>query len=327
MTRRAIVSAGALACVVVLAMASLLDGPIEVRPGDLLAALVGNGPPLAETVLSLRGPRVLAALIVGAGLAAAGAVFQAVFRNPLVAPDLLGVSSGAGLGAAAALLLGLSFAFVQGGAFLGGLAAVAIAVGTSRMAGEGAEPTLGLVLCGIVTGALASAGLALLLHLADPYAQLPAITYWLLGSLARASGAETLVALLPAGAGLLIALALGSRLDALGLGDEQARALGLNAGRARLLVVTAATAMTAAAVSIAGIVGWVGLIAPHAARLLVGSEARALVPASGLAGAAFVLAIDRVARAGETEIPLGLLAAAIGAPAFLILFVASGRRA
>lgn len=317
------------ACLLLMAalgLASLSWGALDVPVADLVRALVGSGTPEARTALALRGPRVLAALLVGGGLAAAGAAFQTIFRNPLVAPDLLGVSSGSALGASTCLLLGGSFALVQATAFAGGLAAVALALAAARAARSG-DPRLSLVLCGIVTGALAAAGLALVITLADPYTQLPTISYWLLGSLSRATLGEVAAAAVPSVAGFAILLLLGSRLDLLALGDEQARSLGLSASKARGIVIVGSTLMTAAAVSVAGVVGWIGLLAPHAARLAVGSEARRLMPMSAAVGASFALAIDVVARSGRTvELPLGLLTAGIGAPVFLGLFIWTGRR-
>ena len=307
------------------ATAVIATGPLAVAPTDLAAALIGRGTAEAELALALRVPRLLTAVLTGAGLAGAGAAFQILFRNPLVGPDLLGVSSGAGLGAATALLLGAGAALVQGAAFAGGLAAAALALTCAALARNG-DARLSLVLCGLVTGALASAGLGLVVILADPYAQLPSITYWLLGSFSRATLAETLGALLPVGLGAVTLLWLGFRLDVLSLGDEQARSLGLPASRLRPLAIAAATLMTSGAVAVAGVVGWIGLLAPHAARRVVGSEAGRLLPASMALGAVFALAIDRIgALFAPAAVPVGLLAAAIGAPAFLILFIATSR--
>lgn len=308
------------------AAAVLSTGPLAVAPADLLSALVGQGGPEAELVLSLRGPRLLAALACGAALAGAGAGFQILFRNPLAAPDLLGVSSGAGLGAALALLLGAGTVLVLSAAFAGGLAIGGLAAGCAALTRSG-DGRLALILCGVIAGALASAGLGLVVIVAEPYSQLPAITYWLLGSFTRATLAEALFALAPICLGGAILLWLGFRLDVLSLGDEQARSLGLPARRLRLSALAAAALMTSAAVALAGVVGWIGLLAPHAARLIVGERAGQLVPASMAIGALFALIIDRLATAfGPAEIPVGLLSAAIGAPAFLFLFVAASRR-
>lgn len=315
-----------LALILLAVAVGLATGPIPLGPSDLLAAAFGNGSADAELALALRFPRVLTALLVGGGLAGAGAALQIIFRNPLVAPDLLGVSSGAGLGAAAALLAGAGTALVQLGAFAGGLVAAAIALGSAAMVRSG-SPSLSLVLCGIVTSALASAGLAIALVLADPYSELPAITFWLLGSFARAQTAEALLAAAMVLLGLLSLLWLGFRLDVLALGDDQARGVGLAPRPLRLAVVAGATLATSAAVAVAGVVGWIGLIAPHAARQVVGEEANRLLPASIALGSVFALLIDRLSSvAGPAEIPVGLLAALVGAPAFLFLFILLSRR-
>ena len=236
------------------------------------------------------------------------------------------MSSGAGLGAALALLLGTGAVVIQGAAFIGGLATGGLAVACAALTRSG-DGRLALILCGVVAGALASAGLGLVIVVADPWSQLPSITYWLLGSFTRATGGEAIGAVIPVvvGAGLLIWL--GFRLDILSLGDEQARSLGLPARPLRLLALAAAALMTSSAVAVAGVVGWIGLLAPHAARLIVGERAGRLIPTSMALGALFALVIDRLATAfGPAEIPVGLLSAAIGAPAFLILFVATSRR-
>lgn len=309
------------------ALASLGLGPLEASPVDLLGAAMGRGDRAAELALALRGPRVLTAILTGSALAGAGAAFQILFRNPLVSPDLLGVSSGAGLGAAVSLLAGAAPLLVQGGAFAGGLAAAAVAM-LCAAAVRGGDPRLNLVLCGIVTGALASAGLALALLAADPYVELPAITFWLLGSFGRAEIGEAWLAAAVVAAGVGVLLALGFRLDVLSLGDDQARSLGLRARPLRLVAIAAATLATSAAVAISGVIGWIGLLAPHAARRLVGEAAHRLVPASLWLGALLALAIDALSQAfGPVEIPVGLLAAVVGAPAFLILFVVTTRRA
>lgn len=309
------------------AVAVLATGPLAVPPDALVAALFGHGTPEAEQALTLRAPRLLAAAGCGAALAGAGAAFQTLFRNPLASPDLLGVSSGAGLGAAVALLFGAGAALVQGAAFAGGLAAGALALACAALARSG-DGRLALILCGIVAGALASAGLGLVVTLAEPYSQLPAITYWLLGSFTRAPLGEAGLALVPMIAGAAVLIWLGFRLDILSLGDEQARSLGLRARPLRLVALAAAALMTSAAVAVAGVVGWIGLLAPHAARLIVGERAGRLIPASMVIGALFALAVDRLATAfGPAELPVGLLSAAVGAPVFLVLFVAASRRA
>lgn len=308
------------------ALVVMATGPLAVSPAALLAAVFGEGPREAELALALRGPRLLAAMTCGAALAGAGAGFQILFRNPLASPDLLGVTSGAGFGAALALLFGAGAFLVQSAAFAGGLATGALAVVCAALT-RGGDSRLALVLCGIVAGALATAGLGLVVIVAEPYSQLPSITYWLLGSFTRATAGEAALALAPVGLGAVLLLGLGFRLDVLSLGDEQARSLGLKAAPLRLLALAAAALMTSAAVAIAGVVGWIGLLAPHAARRIVGERAGALIPASMAVGALFTLLIDRLSTAfGPAELPVGLLSAAVGAPAFLILFIATSRR-
>jgi len=309
------------------AAALLCSGPLAVPPADLAAALFGRGAPEAELALALRGPRLLAALTCGAALAGAGAGFQILFRNPLASPDLLGVSSGAGFGAAVALLLGAGVFLIQTAAFVGGLATGALAVGCAALT-RGGDGRLALILCGVVAGALASAGLGLVVTVAEPYSQLPAITYWLLGSFTRATLSEAALALIPAALGTATLLWLGFRLDVLSLGDEQARSLGLSARPLRIIALCAAALMTSAAVAVAGVVGWIGLLAPHAARLIVGEQAGRLIPSAMAVGALFAVVIDRLASVfGPAELPVGLLSAAVGAPAFLLLFVLNARRA
>jgi len=298
----------------------------------VLALLVGRYPlsfsdlPMLKTVmLDIRGPRILAALLVGASLAAAGTVYQGILRNPLVSPDILGVSSGAALGAVAAMLLSPQIILVQIFAFAGGLLAVAMVywIG-SRLRGH--DPLLALVLTGVVVGTLLGAVVSLLKTLADPLGQLPAITFWLLGSLASVAPRELAVAAPLAVAGLIPLVLLRWRVNLLTLPDDEARTLGADPGRLRLLVIAAATLMTAAAVAISGIIGWIGLLVPHAARLLVGPGFGRLLPLAMLLGAAFLLAVDTLCRAATAvELPPGVVTALIGTPLFLWLFALSRR--
>ena len=319
--------------VLLLAVAALGTGRFAVPPLDvaavLWAKLTGGAAPVDATVqivvLQVRLPRVVGALVVGAALAAAGATYQGLFRNPLVSPDILGVSAGASLGAVAGIVLALPVAAIQGLAFAGGLAAVA-AVYLVGVAVRRHDPVLTLVLAGVAVGAVLGAGISLLKVLADPYNQLPAITYWLLGSLASVTLGDV-GAILPALVlGLVPLVLLRWRMNLMSLGDEEARALGVETRTLRPLLVAAATLVTAAAVSVTGVIGWVGLIVPHVARLLVGPDFRRLLPASVLLGAGYLLAVDLIARtAARIEIPLGILTALVGAPFFLWL-LASGRR-
>ena len=296
----------------------------------LLAAKVTGGghalPQNVETVvLQVRGPRVAAALLVGAALAAAGTAYQGMFRNPLVSPDILGVSTGAALGAVLGIFLSLEVLAIQLCAFGGGLAAVALVYGVgSRLRGH--DPLLALVLTGIVIGTLLGSGIALLKVLADPYNQLPAITFWLLGSLAAITPRDLASAAPLALAGLVPMLLLRWRMNLLALPDDEARALGVDTAKLRAVVIAAATLMTASTVAISGIIGWVGLLIPHAARLLVGPGFGRLLPLAMLLGAGFLLAVDTLCRTIATiEVPPGVLTALIGTPFFLWLFALTRR--
>jgi iron complex transport system permease protein len=269
---------------------------------------------------------VLAALLVGAALAAAGSAYQGLFRNPLVSPDILGVSSGAALGAVSAMLFSQSLYMVQICAFLGGLLAVAlIYVIGARMRGH--DPLIALVLVGVVIGTLLGAAVSLLKMVADPLNQLPAITFWLLGSLALVSPRELAAAAPLVLVGLLLLWLLRWRADVLTLPDDEARSLGIEPRKLRAWIVVAATLMTAAAVAVSGIIGWIGLLVPHGARLLAGPRFGRLLPLAMLLGAAFLLAVDTLCRAATAvELPPGVLTALIGTPLFLWLFALSRRR-
>jgi iron complex transport system permease protein len=297
----------------------------ELAANKLFGASYSIAPTAETVVLQVRGPRILAALLVGAALAGAGTAYQGMFRNPLVSPDILGVSAGAALGAVLAIFFSQSALVIQLGAFAGGLAAVAVvyAVGANV---RRHDPILALILAGIVIGTLLGSFIALLKYLADPYNQLPAITFWLLGSLAAVSPGDLALAAPFALAGLVPLYLLRWRMNLLSLSDDEARALGVPVGRLRFAVVCAATLMTAASVAISGIIGWVGLLIPHAARLLVGPEFSRLLPLSMALGAAFLLAVDTLCRTiAPIEVPPGVLTALIGTPFFLWLFAAARR--
>ena len=319
-----VIAAVVLAGLTVLAFAV---GRYPVSLADMLALLSGQpvAPNVETVVFQVRGPRVLAALLVGAALAAAGTAYQGMFRNPLVSPDILGVSTGAALGAVLGIFLSQGVVFIQLFAFAGGLAAVALVywIG-ARLRGH--DPLLALVLTGVVIGTLLGSAIALLKYLADPYNQLPAITYWLLGSLASISPRDVYYAIPFMLLGLVPMLLLRWRINLLAMPDDEARALGVDTRKLRVLIIAAATLMTASAVAISGIIGWVGLLIPHAARLLVGPDFGRLLPLAMLLGAAFLLAVDTLCRTIATiEVPPGVLTALIGTPFFLWLFALARR--
>jgi len=314
-------------------LVAVMSGPYPVSASQLFDAFTHRlfegirspATPVDTVLFSIRLPRIAAALLVGAALAAAGCVFQGLFRNPLVSPDILGVSTGAGLGAAAGIVLSLPVFAIQGLAFTGGLVTVTLVYLVARGV-RGHEPTLVLVLTGVVLGALAGACLSLLKVLADPYDQLPAITFWLLGSLASVRTSDVLAVAPAIAIGLLPLVLLRSRMNLMALGDEEAGALGVDPRRLRLLFIAAATLMSASVVAICGVIGWVGLVMPHVARLTVGPNFDRLLPTAMLMGAAYLLLVDTLARTlTATETPLGILTALVGAPVFLWL-LASGRR-
>ena len=319
-----------LAGLALLVMVAFTVGPMPITVVEVAGVLwtwltgEGAGSPAAAILLELRGPRIVAALVVGAALAASGAAFQQLFRNPLVSPDILGVSAGAAFGAVLALVAGAGGLVVEAAAFAGGLGAVALVCAIAA-AVRRHDPVLVLVLTGVVVGALLGAGIALVKMLADPYRDLPALTFWLLGSLAGAEPRTVWTAAVAAAVGLAALWSVRGRLDVLALGDDEARALGVNVRTIRVVAIAGATLATAATVALAGMIGWIGLLVPHAARLLAGPHFARLLPVSALLGAGFLLAVDTAARAvSDTEIPLGVLTAVLGAPLFLWL-LARGR--
>lgn len=318
-----------------LSLIAFAVGRFSISPGELLtvvwARLSGGTHSLPVTydtvIFQIRGPRVLAAILIGGALSAAGAVYQNMFRNPLVSPDILGVSSGAGLGAVVAIFLALPILAIQGFAFAGGMIAVALVYFIGN-AVRGHDPILALILTGVVVGTLFGSLIALMKTLADPYNQLPAITFWLLGSLNSISPADLRVAIPVVLLGLVPILLMRWRMNLLSLSDDEARALGLDVSRLRLVIVTCATLITAVAVAISGIIGWIGLLIPHAARLLVGPEFARLLPLSLVLGACYLLAVDTLARTmASIEIPPGVLTALIGTPLFLSLLAVTHSRA
>ena len=326
MSARLLLSGLAGACVLGLLL-SLSVGAYPLALSDiarLLAAALGVGDGTAdrtaETVFwSLRVPRALGALLIGAALAASGACLQRVFRNPLAAPELLGVSSGAALGAALAIVAGLGEGGLQLAAFGGGLAAISLVLAIGPLL-PGRDRLLGLVLTGVAVSSLLGAVLAALISLADPRSALPAITYWMLGSFSAISPAGlaylaglVVLALLPMGL-------LRWRADALALSDDEALASGVRSPQLRLVLIALAALATAGAVAAAGIIGWVGLVVPHLARMLVGAAFPSVLPASALLGAVLMVLIDTASRSlGDTELPPGVLAALLGAPVLFVL--------
>lgn len=335
MTKGGYLAATALlaAATVTVVLWSAFSGTIATPPREAIAAVLeylrtGVPTPTAVVVLDLRLARSLLAAATGAALGASGAAFQGFFRNPLADPFVIGASSGAALGAALALVLGLGAAGpvsgVSAAAFLGALVAVALAFGVSRFAGD-PPPAAALLLAGTALSSLFSAALSLVVLLKDR--DLQKVYYWLLGGFSGSSWGELWVALPPMGLGVLVVLLASRPLDLLAFGDDAAEAMGLDVRRARAVVAAGASLSAAAAVAAAGIIGFVGLVAPHVARLVIGPSHRRLVPAAALCGAFLVSAADLAARtiAPPLELPVGVITSAAGAPFFLWLLARRGR--
>ena len=312
-----------------LLLASAMLGRYRLSPAELAALLGLSDAPVrsgaSNVLFQIRLPRIAAAVLIGAALSAAGAAYQGMFRNPMVSPDILGASTAAGFGAALGILLGADYFGISLTAFVFGLAAVLLSYLVSRFAR--ANETLSLILAGMVVSSLFSAGTSFVKLVADTQEQLPAITYWLMGSLAAVKQRDVLFLLAPFVLGLLPLLLLRWRMNLLTLGEDEAKALGVNTTALRLVVIVCATLLTAASVAVCGMIGWVGLIVPHLCRMLFGSDYRRLLPASALFGAAFLLLVDDIARlATAGEIPIGILTAFVGAPMFLWLILTGGGR-
>ncbi len=310
---------------------SFAVGKYPITPGELLHVLVSKltGAPkdwsneIELVIFKIRMPRVIAGAVIGAGLSAAGVAYQGLFRNPMVSPDVLGASAGAGFGAALSIFLGLSYAFVAINAFICGTFAVGAAYLISMRARQ--NPTLGMVLAGIMISSLFSSCTSFIKLIADPNNVLPSITYWLMGSISRVQENELLWACIPIICGLFVLTLSRWQLNLLTMGEDEARSMGVNTKFMRTTIVVSATLITAACVSISGLIGWVGLVIPHIARMLVGSDYRVTLPSSMLLGASFLMIVDNIARSAVTyEIPIGILTAFVGAPFFLYLILDRG---
>lgn len=299
--------------------------PISVR--DLLHTLYFHyvdpaqiqNPNMETTLFNIRLPRVLAVLIVGGGLSMAGASYQGMFKNPMVSPDILGASAGAGFGACVAMMLDMPALMVQLMSFCGGIAAVTMATGATKKLSR--DPLLGLVLGGMMTGTLFSSGTSAIKLLADAQDKLPLITFWLMGSFNTMTRIKLLSILLPMGISFGILFSVRWHLNVLSFGEEEARSLGIKTEQVRRLVIIASTLITASSVSVCGMVGWIGLVIPHLGRALVGPNFKRLIPICAILGSSFLLIVDNVARCAFTvELPIGILTSFIGVPFFFFIF-------
>ena len=270
-------------------------------------------------LLEIRLPRILACVLIGASLAISGAAYQAMFVNPLVSPSILGVLSGAGFGAAVGMFFKLNEYLIQLSTFGFGFLAVAVALGVSALYSRSGSVIV-LVLGGVISGSLFTSLLSVLKYAADPNDALPAITYFLMGSLGFASKSFIEISILPMCAGVLLLALSGKYLNALSLGEEEAKSLGVNTVRVKIFIILVATFVSALSVTIAGIIGWIGLIVPHIARFIFGADNRAVLASSAMIGAIFLLFCDSFSRLIFTfEIPIGIVTSLFGIPMFIIV--------
>lgn len=316
---------------IVVFFGSFMLGRYPVSPPELMKIILSgiidipqSWPDAAENVIfQIRLPRVLAAAIIGAALSLAGVSYQGMFQNPMVSPDILGASSGAGFGAALAILLGAGYMGISVAAFLFGLAAVMLAYGVSRVSRINA--TLAMILAGMMIGSLFTSCTSFVKLVADTEQTLPAITYWLMGSLVSIKPQDVAFAIVPIIAGSVPLFLLKWRMNLLTVGEEEAQAMGINTRALRLVVIVCATLLTASSVAISGMIGWVGLVIPHFCRMIFGYDYRKIIPASALFGATFLMVVDNIARLATTaEIPLGILTSFVGAPIFVYLILKGG---
>lgn len=280
---------------------------------------VANDANMETVIFNIRLPRIFAGILVGAALSTAGAAYQGMFKNPLVSPDMLGASAGAGFGACLAILFSQSALVIQIMAFTFGIAAVLIAYSVNVMLDY--EPTISLVLGGILVSTLFSSGTGAIKYFADANDKLPAITYWLMGSLSSVTNSDILMVSIPMAIGFISLFLVRWKLNVLAFGEEEARTLGIDTKKLRFITIISSTLITAASVSICGMVGWIGLVIPHLARAVVGPDYRKLLPVTFILGSTFLLLIDDIARClGAVEIPLGILTSLMGVPFFILIF-------
>jgi len=273
---------------------------------------------LHNILVDIRLPRILAAVLIGAALSVSGVAFQSMFINPLVSPSLLGVLAGASFGAALGMIVSNNWVVIQSSSFLFGLLAVLLSVGVARL--YRGDRLLMLLLGGIISGALFTSLLSVVKYLADPYNQLPAIVYWLMGGLTMVDGKTILYVSLPIGIGVLVIVLLSPYLNVLSMGDDEAKTMGVNVSLIRMTLIFFATLISALTVALGGMIGWVGLIIPHVARMLVGPDNRLLLPVGALLGALYLVFVDDLSRLiFNVEIPLGIVTSLVGIPFFALV--------
>jgi len=318
-----------LAAILAFGIVALCAGQFHIDVSRVFSELFGSTEAVKDNVhtviFNIRIPRILMALVAGAGLASSGAAFQSLFANPLATPDTLGVANGASFGAALGILLGFSGLEVQLSALAFGIVAVLLVYLVTKSRRSWRTSVLMLILAGMVISSLFSALVSLIKYVADPQDVLPVITFWLLGSFSGITKNNMLLSVPLILAGTALIFLLRFRLNVLSLPEEEARSLGINLRLVRILVVAAASLTTASVVSVCGVIGWVGLLIPHISRMLFGNDNRYVVPSSILSGGLFMLLVDTLARCvTSAEIPVSILTAVIGAPVFIILLRKTG---
>lgn len=316
---------------IVVFFGSFMLGKYPIMPNELVRIIASKffdiqqtWPDAAENVVfQIRLPRVIAGGMIGASLAVAGVSYQGMFQNPMVSPGVLGASNGAGCGAAIAIVMGLSYYSISAMAFVFGLGAVFLAYGISRV--SKINPVLAMILAGMLISSLFGSITSFVKLIADTESALPAITYWLMGSLVSIQPKDVEFAIIPMLIGMVPLILLRWRINLLTVGEEEALSMGIDTTRLRFVVIVCATLLTSISVAISGVIGWIGLVIPHFCRMLFGYDYRKLIPTNMLFGATFLIVVDNVARMVTTaEIPIGILTSFIGAPIFVYLILTGG---
>ncbi len=317
-----------LVALVIVFFSSLVLGRFFISPLDVAKVLLNKlgilnievNKVFQTVVLLVRLPRITAAMLVGGALSMAGAASQGVFRNPMVSPNILGAAAGSGFGAALAILLSCNFVLIQISAFAFGLLAVLITFCGSQLLARKGNITLTMILTGMVVSSLFTAFISLTKYMADPDSKLPAITFWLMGSLSSVTALDIYLIIIPLTIGFVPLVLLSWKINLLAFGDDEAKSMGIPTSTLRMVIIFGTTLLTAASISICGMIGWVGLIVPHMCRYIVGQNYKYVIPASALLGSVFLLIVDNFARnIASVEIPLGILTSLIGGPFFLYL--------
>ena len=312
------------ACLLGILLISLIMGRYFVSLSDILNVILGknSNEMINQVLFEVRIPRVLAAGIIGASLSISGAAYQGMFKNPLVSPDLLGASAGAGFGAALGILLSFNLFGIKIMSFGFGLLAVFLAWFISSRFGKGDDTFFILILGGILVSTVFQSLISVTKYLADPDDKLPAITFWLMGSLSKVTYEDVLMLFIPFLIGSIALILVSFKLNIMSFGEEEAKTLGINVKLIKAVVVVAATILTSSSVSLCGMIGWVGLVIPHLTRMVVGPDFKYLIPTSALVGAIYLLVIDDISRTvTQVEVPLGILTSLIGAPFFVYLLM------